>query len=1088
MLKYLTRTDIMKKWAKMTIVILILLCSWNVNAWAASFSDLQGHWAYKDIMQMVARGVVSGFPDETFQPEAEVTRVQFIKLVVEGLGQGEKVLQLEQASTRFKDVSEDHWAKAYIEAGVELGITKGYDDGKFYPDSPITRQEMAVMVLRALHWENRQREFSGQRMTFADQDQIAGWASEGVDIMSRVGIMSGFPDDRFGPGEWTTRAQASVVVKRLMEEKGILLDFTGRVENIDTESEVLTISKGDQQTVELSLASDYLIYYKNQRILPSALHTGVPVQGMINEGKIAFLEIIPEGGKVLAAPVENPEVEPDPVRSSRVTQEEIGALSFKERYGRDGFGTTIAIIDTGIDAAHPDLQWTSQQQGKIIDWVDFTGEGNISTVNIVKEADGELSTSWGNFQVGDIPSKSGQYHMGFLEERAIGTKGTDLDLNGSNRDRIFVLVTDSQKRHEYTTVYVDHDNDRDFSDEEPLHIFRDSRQVGFLGTDNPETPAIEQTSFVVTKIDKRGNGVNLGFDMNGHGTHVAATAGGFSASSIGMTGVAPGVQLMALKVADVDGQASWEAMMAALDYAAKQGAAVINISIGDKILANDGTSEVARKIDQISARYGVIVVAAAGNDGPGLNTAATPGDAATAISVGAFVSPAMWQTDYGYDVNETGLWSYSALGPKKNGALFPQVIAPGSVVSAVPTWMNNGYMLMEGTSMAAPHVAGTVALLLEQARIENIDITPSRMQKALEMGAEAINDIPVAAQGFGMINVSKSWRHLKRLTACSPVVTAVQTYPGLVEAPGLYARDYKPGKLYFTLKNESDEDLHLRLSGQQDWLQPEVAQVYLPAHSQREMGIDYQITSYTSSLCSGLIMGDDPSFYGWELSLPVTIAVPEDLEMGTDMILGGRLGPAQFERYYFRVPDGMDELSLTLSIPQDSQDEYEGRARIHIINPQSEQVKLTYYAGLDFDGVGHEAEKTVIYDPKPGVWEIAVYSSASLSLYDHDYTRYLLGVKTVGNEVIPMIPLIDPSKPQLYVETFMKERTVERPGFMTVRVRDAASLKPVNIFVTIDDTVYAIKDGLATIPLAPDQQPQQLKILDAIYQYVEMEL
>ncbi len=1078
----------MKKWTKLTIVILILVYSQNAHALAASFSDLQGHWAYKDIMQMVARGVVSGFPDETFQPEAEVTRAQFIKLVVEGLGQGEEASQLEQVASRFKDVSEDHWAKAYIEAGVELGITRGYDDGKFYPESPITRQEMAVMVLRALHWENRQREFSGNRMSFADQSQIAAWAGEGVDIMSRVGIMSGFPDGRFGPGEWTTRAQASVVVKRLMEEKGTLLDFTGRVESMDTESDVLTISKGEQQTVQLSLASDRLIYYKNQSILPGDLHVGAPVQGMINEGEIVFLEIIPEGGKVLAAPVENPEVEPDPVRSSRVTQEEIGALVFKERYGRDGFGTTIAIIDTGIDASHPDLQWTSQQQGKIIDWVDFTGEGNVSTVNIVKEVDGELSTSWGDFQVGDIASKSGQYHMGFLEERSIGTKGTDLNLNGSNRDRIFVLVTDSQKRHEYTAVYVDHDNDRDFSDEESLHVFRDSRQVGFLGTDHPETESIEQTSFVVTEIDQRGNGVNLGFDMNGHGTHVAATAGGFSASSIGMTGVAPGVQLMALKVADVDGQASWEGMMEALDYAAKQGAAVINISIGDKILANDGTSEVARKIDQISERYGVIVVAAAGNDGPGLNTAATPGDAQAAISVGAFVSPAMWQTDYNYQVDETSLWSYSALGPKKNGALFPQVVAPGSVVSAVPIWKKKGYELMEGTSMAAPHVSGAVALLLEQARIEKMDITPSRMQKALEMGADALRNIPVAAQGFGRINVSRAWHHLKRLTERSPLVTAMQTYPGLIEAPGLYARDYKPGKLYFTLKNESDEDLHLSLSGQQDWLQPEVEQVYLPAHSQREIGVDYQITSYASSLCSGLIIGDDPSFYGWELSLPVTIAVPEDLEMGTDMILGGRLGAAQFDRYYFRVPDGMDELSLTLSIPQDNQDEYEGRARMHIINPDGEQVKLTYYAGLDFDGVGHEAEETVINHPESGVWEVAVYSSATLSLYGHDDTRYLLGVKTAGNEVIPLIPLIDPSKPKLYVETFMKERITERPGFITVRVRDSASLKPVNIFLTIDDTVYAIKDGLATIPLAPGQQPKQLKILDAVYQYVEMGL
>jgi len=144
----------------------------------------------------------------------------------------------------------------------------------------------------------------------------------------------------------------------------------------------------------------------------------------------------------------------------------------------------------------------------------------------------------------------------------------------------------------------------------------------------------------------------------------------------------------------------------------------INYSYGLLVAYPDnGTSAEAQKINNI-AGLGVVPVIAAGNDGKfGLRTIASPGSASDAITVGA----TDWEKDYIAGFSSRGPVGYGA-----NETIKPDIVAPG--VGIVSTWYEGGYASMLGTSMATPHVAGTVALMLQA----NSSLSPAEVKQILK--------------------------------------------------------------------------------------------------------------------------------------------------------------------------------------------------------------------------------------------------------------------------------------------------------------------------------------------------------------------
>lgn len=174
--------------------------------------DMAGHWARAQVQELIQRNVVSGYPDGTYRPETPVRRSEFIKLVTSALGE---VAPTDQADL-FAEVPESHWVQPYLAAATEQGIVApmDYPDG-IDVDGYIPRAEMAVMVARALGLDP-----DDGTQEFTDADLIRADDQGYILAAVRAGILSGFPDGHFGPNEQATRAQAAVMIHRLLRQLG----------------------------------------------------------------------------------------------------------------------------------------------------------------------------------------------------------------------------------------------------------------------------------------------------------------------------------------------------------------------------------------------------------------------------------------------------------------------------------------------------------------------------------------------------------------------------------------------------------------------------------------------------------------------------------------------------------------------------------------------------------------------------------------------------------------------------------------------------------------------------------------------------
>lgn len=172
------------------------------------FADVRGHWALQPITALAARGLVAGVAPDRFAPDAPITRAQLAVLLA----------RLEGAETRagaqarplpFRDPIPS-WAREAVQAMVEKGLLRGYPDGTFRPDRPVTRTELAVVLDRYLGASG-----SAQLPPYRDAAAIPSWAREAVARVAQAGLMKG-TGDRFEPQRPTTRAEAATVLYRLL--------------------------------------------------------------------------------------------------------------------------------------------------------------------------------------------------------------------------------------------------------------------------------------------------------------------------------------------------------------------------------------------------------------------------------------------------------------------------------------------------------------------------------------------------------------------------------------------------------------------------------------------------------------------------------------------------------------------------------------------------------------------------------------------------------------------------------------------------------------------------------------------------------
>ena len=237
----------------------------------------------------------------------------------------------------------------------------------------------------------------------------------------------------------------------------------------------------------------------------------------------------------------------------------------------------------------------------------------------------------------------------------------------------------------------------------------------------------------------------------GHGTHVAGTIVGRGGQSGGTyRGIAPDAKFVNVKVFSGPNQTTSELVLRGLDWTLDHKddlkVRIASLSLGGR--RSDGTDALSRAVN-VAVDEGLIVVAAVGNVGPSPKTVTSPGAAEKAITVGAVDK-------------QKRLAPFSSRGPTPDGRIKPDLVAPGvNIVSTVPpvsTGAFNGvlsggrnayYGTLTGTSMAAPHVTGAVALMLEA----DPTLTPFRAKQILLVTAQDLG--PPGADnetGYGFLN------------------------------------------------------------------------------------------------------------------------------------------------------------------------------------------------------------------------------------------------------------------------------------------------------------------------------------------------
>ena len=177
-----------------------------------TFTDITGHWAGHNIRTLAGMGIVAGYPDGTFKPNANITRAEFVAMLVRALG-------LEQdaaAASAFTDVF--GWTRGAIGAAHKAGLIFGYADGTFGPSQQITRAEVAVILSRVIY-----KALMPVTLTdvaeFADVATIPAWAKDAVRTTARGGLIRGYPDNTFRAGNMTTRAEVATMLYRLVVQK-----------------------------------------------------------------------------------------------------------------------------------------------------------------------------------------------------------------------------------------------------------------------------------------------------------------------------------------------------------------------------------------------------------------------------------------------------------------------------------------------------------------------------------------------------------------------------------------------------------------------------------------------------------------------------------------------------------------------------------------------------------------------------------------------------------------------------------------------------------------------------------------------------
>ena len=663
----------------------------------------------------------------------------------------------------------------------------------------------------------------------------------------------------------------------------------------------------------------------------------------------------------------------------------------------DGRGTIIIVLDTGVDMGIDGLTKTSTGDVKVIDVQDFTGEGDMLYYSAeVNKKDGKtyLENPDKNIAVKVdldklIPSSDNNYFIGAFPEKHLinsNSNSSDLNGNGSTDDVYYFIVY--KTANNYWVVYFDLNGNGDLSDEKPLRNYKEKFDAFTI----ERTKGLAPFTMALNILPEE-NKVVFFFDDGSHGTHCAGIAAGYNIGEVGINGVAPGANIIALKIGHNNfpgGATVNESMKKAYLYADKisrerKEPCIISMSygIGSEI---ENRSEMENFLAKLLKDNPYLYVSVSnGNEGPGISSSGLPASSNYVFSSGAVLAKEVARDNYGNDLPNDVILHFSSRGGEVNK---PDVVSPGAATSTVPNFTAGDKFW--GTSMACPYSAGVMSLLLSAALKEFPDIKiPARLlYKIIKESATKWNEYTVLDQGSGFINVLNAFELMKKFIK-NGEHKKFETYSISSFAPNqpdnkannLYIRDgsYLTGDEVFAFnirrENSINSDKFYRkynLKTDADWLkliqkntyirndQPAIVNVKTDKSKLKNQGL------YTAKI---IATRDDASSFP-EFEMLATVVIPYEFNSSNNYKIMWKdevVQQGMIKRYFIKIPAGQNSMKITLS--RDKMSKKYSRCRYFLHNNDGIQVDISpvlYSVNND------EKIEKYYFDLTPGIYEIIV--------------------------------------------------------------------------------------------------------------------
>jgi VCBS repeat-containing protein len=187
-----------------------------------TFTDVESHWAKGAINDMGSRMVVSGIGNGIYEPERNITRAEFAAIIVKALG-----LTKSTAESAFNDVTPADWFNGYVDTAVSYSLITGYNSVSFGPNDTITREQAMTILARAMKLTGlsvslTDSETSALLSIYADAGLVSDFAKADIAACIKAGVVLGTATTTLSPKDSVTRAEAAVMVQRLLQSSGLI--------------------------------------------------------------------------------------------------------------------------------------------------------------------------------------------------------------------------------------------------------------------------------------------------------------------------------------------------------------------------------------------------------------------------------------------------------------------------------------------------------------------------------------------------------------------------------------------------------------------------------------------------------------------------------------------------------------------------------------------------------------------------------------------------------------------------------------------------------------------------------------------------